>query len=109
MKENRLPHVDPVTFPPRSAKVKRYIRKGIPPEYRGPAWFWYAGGYTLFGDNPGLYHQLVKHAFEEPANDDKEHIERDLHRTFPDNVHLKPDVDSSTKAGTSPGASSNLK
>jgi hypothetical protein len=79
-------------FPPRSAKVKRHIRKGIPPEYRGPAWFWYAGGYVHFHRNPGLYRRLVKHAFQEPTNDDKEHIERDLHRTFPDNVHFKPDL-----------------
>jgi hypothetical protein len=27
-----------------------------------------------------------------PTNDDKEHIERDLHRTFPDNIHFKPEM-----------------
>lgn len=25
----------PVRFPPPSAKIKRYVRKGIPPEWRG--------------------------------------------------------------------------
>lgn len=82
---------DPVTFPQRSAKMKRYIRQGIPPEYRGTAWFYYAGGYEHYHTNPGLYRKLVEKAAESPSNDDKEHIERDLHRTFPDNIHFKPD------------------
>ena len=25
----------PIRFPPPSAKIKRYVRKGIPPEWRG--------------------------------------------------------------------------
>ncbi|EFR05049.1 GTPase-activating protein gyp3 [Nannizzia gypsea CBS 118893] len=67
----------PTTFPIRSAKLKKYIRKGIPPECRGAAWFC-------------------------PMNDDKEHIERDLHRTFPDNVHYKPDSsDDDASSGSS--------
>ena len=37
MKESGLVYGDevPVRFPPPSAKIKRYIRKGIPPEWRG--------------------------------------------------------------------------
>ncbi|EEH44522.1 uncharacterized protein PADG_00811 [Paracoccidioides brasiliensis Pb18] len=100
LKEVDLPSVDPVTFPPRSPKVKRYVRKGIPPDYRGAAWFHYAGGYGRYHKNPGRYNQLVKAALNGPSDDDKEHIERDLHRTFPDNIHFKPD--------SIPGAESDL-
>ncbi|KAL4980731.1 rab-GTPase-TBC domain-containing protein [Aspergillus desertorum] len=91
LRENGIPSTDPKTFPPKSPKIKRFVRKGIPPEFRGAAWFWYAGGYDHLNRNPGLYDQLVRQAMESPSNDDKEHIERDLHRTFPDNVHFKPE------------------
>ncbi|KAL4931163.1 plasma-membrane choline transporter-domain-containing protein [Aspergillus undulatus] len=91
LRENGLPASNPIKFPPKSDKVKRFVRKGIPAEYRGAAWFWYAGGYEHLNRNPGLYDQLVRQALESPGNDDKEHIERDLHRTFPDNIHFKPE------------------
>lgn len=81
----------PFMFPPKSSKMKRFIRKGIPPEYRGHAWFFYAGGDKIYHQNPGLYRRLVEEAWNSAMNDDKEHIERDLHRTFPDNIHFKPD------------------
>lgn len=106
LKASGIDEAVPTTFPIRSAKLKKYIRKGIPPECRGAAWFWYAGGYDYIRRNPGLYRRLVETALRSPMNDDKEHIERDLHRTFPDNVHYKPD--SSEDAGASSG-SSNLK
>lgn len=107
LNDSGLNSKDTLTFPSRSNKMKRYIRKGIPPEYRGAAWFWYAGGHEHLQRNPGLYRKLVERAIREPMNDDKEHIERDLHRTFPDNVHYKPDPspDAQTNAGE---GSSNL-
>ncbi|EAS32438.3 GTPase activating protein [Coccidioides immitis RS] len=108
LKDSGLEHKDTLTFPPRSGKVKRYIRKGIPPEYRGAAWFWYTGGHEHLQRNPGLYRKLVEQAVHAPMNDDKEHIERDLHRTFPDNIHYKPDSSSETTTGAAAG-SSNLK
>ncbi|EHA23199.1 hypothetical protein ASPNIDRAFT_52348 [Aspergillus niger ATCC 1015] len=91
LRQNRLPITDPISFPPKSNKVKKFVRKGIPSEYRGAAWFFYAGGYEHLNRNPGLYEQLVRQAMDSPSNDDKEHIERDLHRTFPDNIHFKPE------------------
>ncbi|KAJ5360805.1 hypothetical protein N7517_009996 [Penicillium concentricum] len=91
LKENGLPTSEPTTFPPQSSKVKRFVRKGIPPEFRGAAWFYYAGGYELLNRNIGQYDDLVARAMSSPSNDDKEHIERDLHRTFPDNLHFKPE------------------
>ncbi|KAL3466276.1 plasma-membrane choline transporter-domain-containing protein [Aspergillus heterothallicus] len=91
LNENGLSSANPTSFPPKSSKVKRFVRKGIPPELRGAAWFWYAGGYEHLNRNPGLYDQLVQQVMNSPSNDDKEHIERDLHRTFPDNIHFKPE------------------
>ncbi|KAI9883211.1 MAG: hypothetical protein M1823_005022 [Watsoniomyces obsoletus] len=95
----------PIEFPPRSAKVKRYVRKGLPPDWRGPAWFWYAGGYTHLSENPGVYGKLVEEAENGGINkNDRELIERDLHRTFPDNIRFKPDpVASYTTPGHTDG------
>lgn len=106
LKESGLPTEDPTTFPPRSNKVKRFVRKGIPSEYRGAAWFWYAGGFEHLNRNPGLYDQLVRQAMESPSNDDKEHIERDLHRTFPDNLHFKPETQGADSGSSNPKFSS---
>ncbi|KAJ5174625.1 uncharacterized protein N7482_000502 [Penicillium canariense] len=91
LKEHGLQTSDPTVFPAQSSKVKRFVRKGIPSEFRGAAWFWYAGGYEHLNRNPGHYNQLVEKVMASPSNDDKEHIERDLHRTFPDNLHFKPE------------------
>lgn len=91
LKEHGLQTTNPTVFPAQSSKVKRFVRKGIPSEFRGAAWFWYAGGYELLNRHPGHYDQLVEKVMATPSNDDKEHIERDLHRTFPDNIHFKPD------------------
>lgn len=92
MESSGLPTENPITFPPKSNAVKRFVRKGIPSEYRGAAWFYYAGGYQHMHPKPGHYAALVHQAMSSPINTDKEHIERDLYRTFPDNVHFKPDM-----------------
>ncbi|KAL4897272.1 rab-GTPase-TBC domain-containing protein [Aspergillus ambiguus] len=106
LREHGLSTSDPTVFPAKSSKVKRFVRKGIPSEFRGAAWFWYAGGYEHINRNPGLYDRLVAQAMDSPTNDDKEHIERDLHRTFPDNVHFKPEnADELSKSGASSGSS----
>lgn len=92
MKQYGLATDNPIRFPPRSDKVKRYIRKGIPPDWRGAAWFWYAGGPDQLAREPGLYRQLVGKAQQGHLSEtDKDIIERDLHRTFPDNIRFKPD------------------
>lgn len=92
MESSGLPAENPVTFPPKSNVIKRYVRKGIPCDYRGAAWFYYAGGYQHMHPNPGHYTRLVNEAMSSPINTDKEHIERDLYRTFPDNIHFKPEM-----------------
>ncbi|KAK5118138.1 hypothetical protein LTR62_004185 [Meristemomyces frigidus] len=101
----------PVRFPPKSDKIKRYVRKGIPPEYRGAAWFWYAGGPSRLAKVPGLYQNLLNQVENgELTDNDREHIERDLNRTFPDNIRFKPDVASmaDVQAGAGGGKNSRL-
>lgn len=95
MRERGLPTHTPTRFPSRSTKTERFIRKGIPPAWRGDAWFFYADGDTYLKKHPGLYSSLISRSEIELSQTDKEAIERDLHRTFPDNIHFKPDSDSS--------------
>ncbi|CAF9930163.1 hypothetical protein IMSHALPRED_008096 [Imshaugia aleurites] len=95
MREQALSTVNPTHFPDRSAKTQRYIRKGIPPAWRGSAWFFYAGGDAYLEKHAGLYTSLVSRSEDELSTTDIESIERDLHRTFPDNIHFKPDLRSS--------------
>ncbi|OBA21839.1 RabGAP/TBC [Metschnikowia bicuspidata var. bicuspidata NRRL YB-4993] len=78
----------PDSFPPKSDKIKKLVRRGIPPEWRGSAWFFYAGGNERLNKNVGVYHKIVTDT-EGTHNKDTEVIERDLHRTFPDNIHFK--------------------
>ncbi|KAJ6445369.1 GTPase-activating protein gyp3 [Purpureocillium lavendulum] len=77
----------PIRFPPPNAKTKRFVRKGIPPDWRGAAWFYYAGGPAILAKHSGLYEKLLSTSAKQI---DVEAIERDLHRTFPDNIQFKP-------------------
>ncbi|ODV70400.1 hypothetical protein HYPBUDRAFT_151743 [Hyphopichia burtonii NRRL Y-1933] len=77
----------PIRFPPKSDRVKKMIRKGLPPEWRGNAWFFYAGGYEKLNKNTGIYDKIVENTTG-IENKDTEVIERDLNRTFPDNFHF---------------------
>jgi TBC1 domain family member 6 len=95
-KENGLMTDEPIRFPPPSAKTKRFIRKGIPPDWRGAAWFFYAGGPFILGRHSGVYDDLLR----KTARDvDVEAIERDLHRTFPDNYRFRPGNEANTEPG----------
>lgn len=96
----------PFRFPPKSDKIKRYVRKGIPPEFRGAAWFWYAGGPSFLAKHRGLYRNLMEKVNNGHLSDtDREHIERDLNRTFPDNIRFKPDPAArpATRSSSIPG------
>ncbi|KAJ9162211.1 RabGAP/TBC [Coniochaeta hoffmannii] len=103
LKDSSLMTENPNRFPQRSAKTKRFVRKGIPPDWRGAAWFYYAGGPKILAKHPGVYEDLVRRTGLEPSGAAKavpgkcdlkpivvEDIEKDLHRTFPDNVRFKP-------------------
>jgi hypothetical protein len=92
MKHHGLSTENPNRFPSKSDKVKRYVRKGIPHEWRGAAWFWYAGGPAKLVQESGRYWHLVEQANKGMLSEsDRDHIERDLNRTFPDNIRFKPD------------------
>ena len=85
---------NPLNFPPSCDKLKRYIRKGIPAEWRGNAWWHFARGEEMLQKNKGLYDKLLAKAktlkknTKQKGNDDFDIIERDLGRTFPDNIHF---------------------
>ncbi|OAA65601.1 GTPase activating protein [Niveomyces insectorum RCEF 264] len=90
LKDSGLITDNPTRFPPPSVKTKRFIRKGIPPEWRGAAWFYYAGGPSIVAKHPGIYDRLIARVSRGEAKAvDVESIERDLHRTFPDNVRFQ--------------------
>jgi len=94
MKKEGLSTSNPSQFPEPSEKVKRYTRKGYPPEWRGAMWWFYSGGQQRLRDHDmaGLYSSLVARVNQGELNkDDREAIERDLDRTFPDNIHFRPD------------------
>ncbi|KAJ4399610.1 hypothetical protein N0V85_005971 [Neurospora sp. IMI 360204] len=120
LKDNSLMTDRPNRFPQRSAKTKRFIRKGIPPDWRGAAWFYYAGGPALLSKHRGVYDDLVRRAALDPKGPGRlpdakgevkplicEDIEKDLHRTFPDNVRFKP-PQSTTPGGDSQAASGHI-
>ena len=90
MRDCNLTTYQPRVFPPRSAKTQRFILKGLPPVWRGAAWFHYSGGEGYLSLHPHLYSNLLAASETSLSDNDKEAIERDLHRTFPDNIHFKP-------------------
>jgi hypothetical protein len=95
MTKNGLSTTDPTKFPDMCDKVKRYARKGYPPEWRGAMWWYYSGGQHMIKQQEmvGLYASLVARVKREELNkDDKDAIERDLDRTFPDNIHFRPEL-----------------
>lgn len=69
-----------------NAKLKRYIRKGIPKSYRPDVWMKITGAEDAKRKNPNLYHSLLNiDHFNKEINDS---ISIDLPRTFPDNIHF---------------------
>ncbi|KAF1959820.1 hypothetical protein CC80DRAFT_406303 [Byssothecium circinans] len=106
MSKQGLSTSDPSQFPEPCDKVKRYARKGYPPEWRGAMWWFYSGGQYKIGqpEMAGLYASLVERINQGELNkDDREAIERDLDRTFPDNVHFRPDPTEDDPEGTLSG------
>lgn len=94
MTKQGLSTTEPTKFPEMNEKVKRYARKGYPPEWRGAMWWYYSGGQWQLQqkENIGLYASLAARVKRDELNkDDKDAIERDLDRTFPDNIHFRPE------------------
>ncbi|KAH8295298.1 hypothetical protein KR018_009692, partial [Drosophila ironensis] len=68
------------------AKLKRYIRKGIPGPYRPDVWMKISGAAAAQRRSPDLYRSLLS---GEPFNKEiSDSISIDLPRTFPDNIHF---------------------
>ncbi|KAF2738073.1 hypothetical protein EJ04DRAFT_67947 [Polyplosphaeria fusca] len=111
LQKHGLPTDNPRLFPDRCEKVKRYVRKGIPPEWRGHMWYFYALKQFDLSEVQGIYPTLVARVKNGELNkDDKEAIERDLDRTFPDNIHFRPDHDNfPQETGTEPQMIRNLR
>ncbi|KAL6636293.1 RabGAP/TBC [Neocallimastix californiae] len=93
-------------FPPKSSKLKKFIRKGIPGYIRSKCWLYYSGAEEEMLNNRGLYSKLLKCEYtdrnkgltknESKALDCIYAVEKDLFRTFPDNKYFE--VDSSVLA-----------
>lgn len=125
LKDSSLMTENPNRFPPRNAKTKRFIRKGIPPDWRGAAWFYYAGGPAILAKHSGVYDELVMRAGLQPKGKDRangggrkpdcselkqlvvDDIEKDLHRTFPDNTRFKPPRSANPQPQQSPAPTLN--
>jgi hypothetical protein len=92
MEKSSLFTTNPNRFPERCEKVRRYARKGYPPEWRGAMWWYYSNGERKLQEMSGVYSSLLARVRQGELNkDDWEAIERDLDRTFPDNIHFRPD------------------
>ncbi|KAH6581260.1 hypothetical protein BASA60_002503 [Batrachochytrium salamandrivorans] len=84
---------------PRSDRVKRMVRKGIPMSHRANAWFKFSGAEALSQQDPGLYIMLLFREEQDRRQGYTSHnnpilefvdiIERDLYRTFPDNERFQ--------------------
>lgn len=77
----------PKAFPVKSAEMAKFVKKGIPAEWRGAAWFSFVGGEELLKEHRGLYDALVDQVWD-LKNENSEAIEKDLHRTFPENIYF---------------------
>ncbi|KAJ3072846.1 hypothetical protein HDU98_002769, partial [Podochytrium sp. JEL0797] len=93
-------------LPARSEKLKRYIRKGIPYHLRESCWFHYSGAEKYMSNNPGLFSMLTyKENSDRNLGYTKEKhkvlefidiLERDLHRTFPENALFNSKLNAAT-------------
>ncbi|CEG79208.1 hypothetical protein RMATCC62417_13703 [Rhizopus microsporus] len=79
-------------WPSIGPQLFRFVKDGIPRELRPKIWMHYSGASRKKLENQGLYDLLVKQA--EDAGKSNEYaavIERDLCRTFPDNIYFADD------------------
>ncbi|XP_068156519.1 growth hormone-regulated TBC protein 1 [Drosophila tropicalis] len=74
------------------AKLKRYIRKGIPGPYRPDVWMKISGAAAAQQLNPNLYRSLLE--LEQFNKEISDSISIDLPRTFPDNIYFDTKKDS---------------
>lgn len=77
---------NPNKLPSLSIKIKKFIRKGIPPKWRGAAWFYYAGRPAILAKYSSLYGKLLDKYIKQV---DIKAIKRDLYYIFLDNIKFK--------------------
>lgn len=68
---------------PKLEKLKRYLRKGVPPSLRKWVWFEISGASQLKAVSSANYYQVLLRTATERPSDFKPQIELDLPRTFP--------------------------
>lgn len=72
--------------------VSRYVRKGIPHAQRAKVWMHYSGASKKLQENPGRYSLFLELTENDTNNEYADAIDKDLHRTFPDNSYFACDV-----------------
>jgi len=70
----------------RADSVRAFCREGLPPELRPEVWRELCETVWGVGFDTGLYEGYCR---QTPREDIVEAIEKDLHRTFPDNAMMK--------------------
>lgn len=78
----------------KNAKLKRYVRKGIPKELRGDIWMEICGAADQMRARPFWFAELREQELKD--EDMKQQIAKDLHRTFPDNENFLCEYDEKT-------------
>lgn len=80
-----------------SAKLKRFVRKGVPGKHRKGVWLQVSGAAQLRTKEPDLYLDLVQRPLQSTVVRDQ--IRADLPRTFPDNCHFDSSRPDNMQAG----------
>eukprot|EP00040_Diaphanoeca_grandis_P005916 m.35092 g.35092 ORF g.35092 m.35092 type:complete len:394 (-) comp17083_c1_seq2:95-1276(-) len=80
---------DPEAEMCNSAKLKRFVRKGIPNDLRPHVWMSVSGAGANLLAKPGYYNKLVHSGNRDYADQ----ISLDIPRTFPNNIHFKTEKD----------------
>ncbi|KZS20994.1 Growth hormone-regulated TBC protein 1-A [Daphnia magna] len=75
---------------PDGGTMKRFVRKGVPAQYRGKVWMMTSGANFLKSRQPNLYQDLVGDISHQSWD---EIIQNDLNRTYPDNIYFVPSSD----------------
>ena len=70
----------------KGAKLKRYVRKGIPGSHRKGVWLEVSGAAALRREEPELYMTMLDMKITNPVVEDQ--INTDLPRTFPNNIYF---------------------
>ncbi|KAF6776492.1 hypothetical protein AHF37_03541 [Paragonimus kellicotti] len=79
---------------PNFVKLKRFCRKGIPPDQRAEIWLEISGAMERLQTYPGLYRSLLS---QQPPQKLLNVILADVPRTYPENVHFRNPDDSDSK------------